>query len=189
MADLDAELGGEGGGDVVVGEGLGPRDGPRAAPVGSRLGERPRAHRGHVEGVDERRPPAPGGDRQTSTLLVVEALGAARAAGGEATVADVAHALDVAPSTASRLVDRAIRAGVVGEAASATNRRRVRLELTDDGASFAEHALAFRAARLCALLGSWSPADREHLARLLARFADAVRHEDRHGSGRGREPG
>lgn len=120
---------------------------------------------------------------ETSTLLVVEALRAARAAGREATVADVAHALDVAPSTASRLVDRAIRAGVVGKTASATNRRRVRLELTDDGAALAERALAFRATRLCALLGTWSPADREHLARLLARFADAVRHEARHESG------
>lgn len=117
---------------------------------------------------------------ETSTLLVAEALRSARDAGREATVADVAAALDVAPSTASRLVDRAIAAGVVVKAASRANRRRVRLELTDDGAALADRALTFRAARLCSLLGDWPAADREDLARLLARFADAVRHEGRH---------
>ncbi|WP_225755321.1 MarR family winged helix-turn-helix transcriptional regulator [Actinotalea sp. Marseille-Q4924] len=114
---------------------------------------------------------------ESSTLLVAEALRSARAAGREATVADVAEALDVAPSTASRLVDRAIGAGVVVKAPSARNRRRVRLDLTDDGAALAGRALAFRAHRLGALLEGWSPADREHLARLLARFAAEVRAE------------
>jgi DNA-binding MarR family transcriptional regulator len=132
-----------------------------------------------VPGGDDGAPAGRPRHVETSTLLVAEALRSARASGHEATVADVAGALDVAPSTASRLVDRAIGAGVVVKAPSATNRRRVRLELTDDGVALADRALAFRAARLCALLGSWSPADRADLARLLARFADEVREEGR----------
>lgn len=115
---------------------------------------------------------------EVSTLLVAEAIRTACTAGREVTVADVAAALDVAPSTASRLVDRAIAAGVAQKAPSAANRRKVRLGLTPDGAALAERARAFRAARLAALLADWHPEDRAQLARLLERFATAVRGED-----------
>lgn len=122
--------------------------------------------------------PARGPHVEVSTLLVAEALRTACVAGQEVTVADVAVALDVAPSTASRLVDRAIAAGVVDKAPSDANRRKVRLGLTPDGAALAERARAFRAARLAALLADWLPEDRAQLARLLERFATAVRAED-----------
>ncbi|MDT0166427.1 MarR family winged helix-turn-helix transcriptional regulator [Actinotalea sp. AC32] len=131
-------------------------------------------------------------DVELSTLLVVEAVRARTAAHrrGDAPdghardghapdvgVRDVADDLDVTPSTASRLVDRAVRAGVVVKGPGVTDRRSTNLALTPDGERLAERARAFRAARLTGLLGGWPADDAATLARLLGRLATAVRAE------------
>lgn len=122
---------------------------------------------------------------EMSTLLVVDAV--QRLAGQEpaveATVTLVAERLDVAASTASRLVERAVAAGVVRRTRSTTDPRRAPLELTEEGHSLAARALDFRLSYLRSLTGPWSAKDRDRLATLLGRFAAAV-HEQPHPSTR-----
>ncbi len=125
-----------------------------------------------------------GGDGavELSTVLVVDAV----ARSGPATrcgVADVARCLDVAPSTASRLVDRAVVAGVVRRGVSATDARRAELRLTDRGRDLHEQARRYRTDYLSEVLQDWTPSGIGDLADRLAAFADAVRDAQR------REPG
>jgi DNA-binding MarR family transcriptional regulator len=103
-----------------------------------------------------------------SSVLVVEAC--ARA-GGPATVGDVARVADVEHSTASRLVERAVRAGYVERAADG---RRAALHLTADGRALRERAVAFRTAWLTEMVGDWPDEDVAAFARLLTRFAERI---------------
>ncbi len=91
-----------------------------------------------------------------------------------ATIAQLAQAIDVAPSTASRLVARAETAGLVRRAAGVDDARQVTLRLTPTGRTLARRSRRFRAAYLAQLTQDWSPADRQHFAHLLQRFAHAV---------------
>ena len=110
-----------------------------------------------------------------SSVLVVEAC--ARAA-GPASVGDVARFADVEHSTASRLVERAVRAGFVERAVCG---RRAALHLTAEGRALRERAVAFRTAWLTGMLDDWPAADVVAFARLLGRFAARV--GDRGGPG------
>jgi DNA-binding MarR family transcriptional regulator len=110
---------------------------------------------------------------EMSSLLVVEAC--ARAAGTEATIGDVARFADVAHSTASRLVDRAERNGLVRRLPSA-RARHTAVALTDQGAALRERALRARTGWLRECLRDWTDADVTRLGELLLRFADAVEH-------------
>jgi DNA-binding MarR family transcriptional regulator len=114
---------------------------------------------------------APGVD--LSTVLVCEAL-----AEGASSVADVATSLDVAPSTASRLVARAASAGALGAGSCPTDHRRVRLALTARGHRLVEEGRAFRAARLERLMAGWTADEVGTFGRLLTRLADALARDD-----------
>jgi DNA-binding MarR family transcriptional regulator len=115
---------------------------------------------------------------ELSTLLVLEAvLEGPVHPDGEIWVGLVAERLDVRPSTASRLVDRAVAAGVLVRRLSSINGRRTSLVLTAPGRSLANRAREFRAARLGALLEGWSAHDRQQLGLLLERLTSAVRTE------------
>lgn len=115
------------------------------------------------------------GDVEMSTVLVVDAIH--RGSGpGAVSVADVAHRLDVAPSTASRLVERAVTAGVVSRGSSQGDARRVTLSLTPAGHALVTRAERFRVHYLTSLLDGWPHDDVRCLSTLLARFADAVHH-------------
>jgi DNA-binding MarR family transcriptional regulator len=99
-----------------------------------------------------------------------------------ATVGAVAEALAVGQSTASRLVDQAVRAGYLERHADAADRRRAGLELTDDGRVLLDRADAIRHRWLAAVTAEWGPGDAERLAGLLRRFLDdATRVEERWG--------
>jgi DNA-binding MarR family transcriptional regulator len=111
---------------------------------------------------------------QMSSLLVIEAC--ARASGPEVTVGDVAAFLDVAPSTASRLVDRAELAGLVSRAPSGVNSRRTAILLTDKGSDLQQRAYRARVRWLAEMLHDWNDLDVATLGRLLSRFATAVEH-------------
>lgn len=119
----------------------------------------------------------PGGSAlKMSTVLVTDAihrLHQTRPA-TPARVADVADRLEVAPSTASRLVDRAVHAGMVLRGTDATDTRRAMLTLTPAGTALLQRALAFRTDYLEQVLSGWTSTDIETLARLLDRFAAAV---------------
>jgi len=122
-------------------------------------------------------PPARSGLRaddgvEMSTVLVVDAL--ARDTGAALGVADVAHRLDVAPSTASRLVERAVAAGVVERRADPDDARRAILYLTEAGQALQRRARAMRAGYLARILRGWPAADVASLADHLDRFAASV---------------
>ncbi len=106
-----------------------------------------------------------------STLLVCLAVDGHA---GDAAVTEVAAALGVTHSTASRLVTRATDAGMVRRDASAADPRRASIRLTEAGTRFVEASRTFRAARLTALTADWPEGDVATLAELLDRFATAV---------------
>jgi DNA-binding MarR family transcriptional regulator len=112
---------------------------------------------------------SPGGAAVTaSTVLVVDACARAD---GEVSVGEVARVLGVEHSTASRLVERAVRGGFVVRGPSAADARRVALTLTPAGAALQERAVAFRVRRLGQVVGGWRADDVLALAGLLERFA------------------
>lgn len=112
---------------------------------------------------------------EVSTLLVVHALARRDSAGDrELSVGHIAEALHVAHSTASRLVDRAVRAGMVLRERSTEDPRRAVLSLTEAGRELQDQAVRFRVGRLEAVLADWSATDVITFTRLLERFANAA---------------
>jgi DNA-binding MarR family transcriptional regulator len=109
---------------------------------------------------------------ELSTVLVVDAL--ARGPEQHLGVADVAERLDVTPSTASRLVDRAVAAGMVERRVAPDDARRADLLLTDAGSALHERARSFRTRYLDSVLAAWPQSDITTLADHLDRFARAV---------------
>lgn len=114
---------------------------------------------------------------EMSSLLVVEACARGAAAGREVSVADVASLAAVAPSTASRLVDRAARAGLVERGTSRLDPRRTALSLTERGITLQAQAYIARTTWLAGQLHDWQTLDVDHLTELLARFANTLDHE------------
>lgn len=115
-----------------------------------------------------------GGRVEVSTMLVVDAL--ARQAGVDASVGSVAEALSVAHSTASRLVERAVEAGMVQRGRDPRQSQRTVLSLTASGRRLQAEAVRFRTAFLAAVTDDWSATDVAELAGHLERFAAAVHH-------------
>ncbi len=103
------------------------------------------------------------------TLRVIE-----HAQDHEPGVGDVATALAVDASTASRLVDAAVAAGYVSRQTSPRDRRRSVLRLTADGAALLAEATTVRTALLAELIAGWPPEDVAMLAALLERLAGTV---------------
>lgn len=124
-------------------------------------------------------PSTPTGDGgvELSTVWVVDALVRGEAQGRqELSVRDLADALDVAHSTASRLLDRAVGSGMVTRGRSGTDARSVIATLTPDGRELAVDSAAFRAAYVGELTAGWTTAERRAFADLLGRFAAAANH-------------
>jgi len=109
-----------------------------------------------------------------SSLIVVETCARGVAAGLEVSVNDVAALADVAPSTASRLVDRAAAAGFVERGPSRVDPRRTALSLTQRGTSLQARAYGTRISWLAGQLRDWPAEDIELLAELVSRFADTL---------------
>lgn len=106
-----------------------------------------------------------------STVLVCRELATARS---EVSVAGIAAGLDVAHSTASRLVERAEQCGAVRRVPSPRDGRSTSVVLTPAGRRLHRTATTFRARYLGHLLAGWDPRDLDHFARLLTRFEAAV---------------
>lgn len=113
-----------------------------------------------------------GAQVELSTVLVLDAVVAAGEAG--ALVRDVADRLDVAPSTASRLVDRAVLAGMVDKVRG-ENARQVRVEATDEGRALAARAVEHRQEQLAQVLEGWTVEERASLVGSLEHLAQSVR--------------
>ncbi len=119
-------------------------------------------------------------DRSTpvemSTVLVVDAIHRLLVTQpqAEVTVAAIADRLDVAASTASRIVDRAVTASMVTRGASTVDPRRVALTLTPHGQTLLMEAGTFRRSYVARVLEGWTKAEVDIFAKLLDRFATAV---------------
>lgn len=87
---------------------------------------------------------------------------------------ELATALDVAHSTASRLVDRAVSRGVVTRAPASHDARLAVVTLTDRGHTLAATANRFRTAYLAHITDTWTDLERAMFADLITRFATAI---------------
>jgi DNA-binding MarR family transcriptional regulator len=104
---------------------------------------------------------------ELSTVLVTDAIHRAHVADPHAVVgvADVGRRLDVAASTASRLVDRAVTAGMIGRGIDPADSRRAILTVTPAGAALLTRAMHFRCGYLKRVLTGWTPPKSTHSPR------------------------
>ncbi len=105
---------------------------------------------------------------------VVRTLRAVGHCGEYVGVREVAAALGVDNSTASRLVDQAVVAGYLRRDSSPRDRRRAVLSITASGAEVLERAVRVREELLAELTRGWPDDDLNTLADLLERLADSV---------------
>lgn len=107
------------------------------------------------------------GQVEMSTIWVVDSLRRQP----DQTVSELAAAMDVAHSTASRLVLRAERSGAVIRTPDPQDQRRITVTLTAAGRDLATAAAEFRIQRLATLTQDWTAEQRHTFASLLTRFA------------------
>ncbi|HET9142138.1 helix-turn-helix domain-containing protein [Actinophytocola sp.] len=110
------------------------------------------------------------GDRVDPTLTaVVDAVERHQ----PATVSGIAAALGVDQPRASRLVARAVEAGLVERRADQEDGRRTLLRLTRTGTRHAGRVHEFRQSMFAEAMADWSPGQVATFARLLTRFVDS----------------
>lgn len=85
----------------------------------------------------------------------------------------LADLLQVAPSTAMRMVDRLIAAGLADRQANPDNRRETLLKLTEEGRRTVEDVTARRRAEIASIVARLSPTQRLALIEALNAFNDA----------------
>lgn len=103
---------------------------------------------------------------QFRMLVVLSTHGATKLV----TLADV---LQVAPSTAMRMVDRLIAAGLADRQAHPTNRRETVLRLTEEGRRTVEDVTARRRAEIAGIVARLAPEQRAALVDALTAFNEA----------------
>ncbi|TQJ91231.1 MarR family winged helix-turn-helix transcriptional regulator [Streptomyces sp. SLBN-31] len=103
---------------------------------------------------------------QFRMLVVLSTRGATKLV----TLADL---LQVAPSTAMRMVDRLIAAGLAVRQTNPDNRRETLLQLTDEGLRTVEDVTARRRAEIAAIVERLSPIQRLALVEALGAFNKA----------------
>ena len=86
----------------------------------------------------------------------------------------LARALDVAPSTAMRMVDRLVSSGLVERHVPAENRRETRLTLTAPGHDVVRSVTERRRRDLASVVNELPQESREELTRAMAVFASAA---------------
>lgn len=111
---------------------------------------------------------------QLSAILVVQSVEAGAAAGQVVTVGNVASRLGIDPSTASRLVAQATRAGYLRRAGVPHDRRAASLEATGQGQELGRDAARYQRAVFDAATDGWTDAERQEFARLFVRFAASI---------------
>ncbi|WP_061963308.1 MarR family winged helix-turn-helix transcriptional regulator [Demequina aurantiaca] len=114
------------------------------------------------------------GPVETSTILVVDATARLAEANEPATVGAVAREIAVTHSTASRLVGRAVDAGMIVRERSHRDARAVSLAVTPAGVELQLRSQEFRLARLRDLLGDWEDDATRQLIESIGALAEAV---------------
>lgn len=92
---------------------------------------------------------------------------------GATNLVSLAELLQVAPSTAMRMVDRLIAAGLADRRTNPRNRRETLLRLTDEGRRTVEHVTARRRAEIAAIVARLGPTQRLALVEALGAFNQA----------------
>jgi DNA-binding MarR family transcriptional regulator len=92
---------------------------------------------------------------------------------GAMNLSRLAEQLAVNPSTAMRMIDRLIAAGMVARETNAQDRREVAIELTDKGADTVVEATERRRADIAAIIGQMPPEQRTGLVHALRAFTEA----------------
>lgn len=90
---------------------------------------------------------------------------------GDVNLSQLADGLGCLPSTASRLCDRLVAAGLIDRKASAETRREISLSLRSQGARLLRKLEARRRAELSAVLEQMTPAGARALIRGLEEYA------------------
>lgn len=85
----------------------------------------------------------------------------------------LAAELDVQPSTAMRMIDRLVAAGMVARKASPTDRRTSSISLTDQGRATVVQATERRRTEIARIVDAMSPAQRRGLIKALLAFTEA----------------
>jgi len=104
---------------------------------------------------------------QYRALVVLASRGTQR-------MADLAAALDVAPSTAGRMCDRLVRKGLIRRHRARADRRAVLVSVTAPGRLVVDQATARRRALIGEILGRLPAGRQRAVAEALAAFADAA---------------
>lgn len=112
------------------------------------------------------------GDQVTPQQLRVLVIVATHDAANASTVSD---ALDLHPSSATRLCDKLVIAGLLDRQVHPDDRRQVALRLTPGGSRLLAVVMDHRRASLAQVLAQLTAHDRRHLERCLALFADTVK--------------
>jgi DNA-binding MarR family transcriptional regulator len=94
------------------------------------------------------------------------------------TVSDLAAALDIHPTTATRLVDRLVRKKLVRRVESSTDRRRTELHLAAAGRRLVERVTDRRRAELARIAARMRSGEAGRVTRALAAFAAAAADDD-----------
>ncbi|MER6032149.1 MarR family transcriptional regulator [Streptomyces sp. NPDC001851] len=92
---------------------------------------------------------------------------------GETKLVALAELLQVAPSTAMRMVDRLIAAGLADRKANPSNRRETLLRLTEEGRRTVEEVTARRRAEIADIVERLRPTERLALVEALNAFNEA----------------
>jgi len=90
------------------------------------------------------------------------------------TVGEVARALGVDPSRASREVSRAVKSGLLTRKSTQADGRRVELFITARGAAMQKKGSALTRARIDLALRAFGSHERQQFAALFRRFVDAI---------------
>lgn len=93
---------------------------------------------------------------------------------GPQTLGALAQALDVSPSTASRLCDRLVRKKLIRRQTSRTDRREVRLSASETGMTLYQEVLARRREKIAAIVKGVPKKHRAHLVEGLRAFTAAA---------------
>ncbi|WP_225891477.1 MarR family winged helix-turn-helix transcriptional regulator [Streptomyces dioscori] len=103
---------------------------------------------------------------QVRMLVVLSTRGATK-------LVTLAELLQVAPSTAMRMVDRLITAGLADRQTNPGNRRETLLRLTEEGRRTVEDVTARRRAEIATIVERLTPAQRTAIVEALTAFNEA----------------
>ncbi|MFB9908004.1 MarR family winged helix-turn-helix transcriptional regulator [Allokutzneria oryzae] len=106
--------------------------------------------------------------------VVADVLEGEHEAARPCTVTSLADLLGVDQPRASKLVARAVEAGLLRRVADQRDGRRSLLELTEQGWHHVEEVRAHRQERFERAMRGWSTKERSEFARSLTRFVDAL---------------